>query len=143
KRARANTGDGSASGKRSVTIMSRRNGSVADNAGSVIAKFARSLRLPNKLPDPSATFPNMRREAHVAAPAKKTAHPPMRRRDEGKTVSSGGTRKIHSPIATSVSNKTTRTDKRVPVTKATRMASRSRHSTRGQIRNETPGKLKI
>ena len=32
--ARPNTGDGFASGNRSVTMMSSRNGSVADNAGS-------------------------------------------------------------------------------------------------------------
>ena len=32
--ARPNTGDGFASGNRNVTMMSRRNGNAADNAGS-------------------------------------------------------------------------------------------------------------
>src|SRR6266566_1070365 len=141
-----NTLDGFASGRRSVTMMSRRKGSVADNAGSWIAKLAGSLRAPNNFPRVVVGSPAVASSfwpAQTATSRKKMLKHPRRKSDVGKPVSSIGIRKIHPPITTNVSSKTTRIGSNVVPATAKRMANRSTQNTSGQIRNEASGKLKI
>ena len=127
-------------------MMSKRKGSVADKAGSWIAKLAGLLRAPNNFPDGIVVMPGLVgnwRLAQIAARTKKIEKAPRRRSEPGKPPSSIGIRNIHPPITTNVRNKTTKIDSKAPVATARKMAIRSTQNTRGQTTNETSAKLKI
>src|SRR6266699_2132232 len=144
--ARPKTGDGFASGSRSVTMISKRKGSVADKAGSWIAKLAGSLGEPNNFPRVVVASPAQAsscRHAQTATSRKKMAKHPRRNSEVGNPVSSIGIRQIHPPITTKVRTRTTRIGNRAPAATAKKMASRSTHNTSGQTRNETSDKLNI
>src|SRR5262245_17859961 len=70
--ARPNIDDGFASGNWSATMMSSRNGNVAESAGSWTERFAGSVMLPNKFGARVSGF-NKRRHAQLTATKKKIA----------------------------------------------------------------------
>ena len=111
---RPNTGDGFASGNCSVTMMSSRNGNVAESAGSWTERFAGSVMLPNSF---GARVPGVikRRQAQLTATKKKIAKQASMSSAVGNPVSSVGIRSSHAPIATSVSTSTAMTGSRVAV----------------------------
>src|SRR6266498_3477629 len=105
-----NTADGFASGSRSVTMMSSRNGRMAESAGTCVADFP-----------PDFT----RRAAQPDATTKKIANPARIKSAVGKPVSSLGIRQNHAPTATNVSTSTPMTGNSVAVVRARTIATRS------------------
>jgi hypothetical protein len=129
-RARPNTGDGFASGSRSVAMMSSRNGSTAEHAGRSAARF------------PGA--PGILRAGWLEGVRFEFAHEPDADGDEenrkraeqekgrGRPVRSAGILKISAPVAASVSSSTASTGSSEAVITARPMASTSTSSTNGQ-----------
>ena len=127
-KARPNTEDGFASGNRSVTMISSRNGSVAESVGSCVAKFPLGCA---------------RRAAQLVATKKKIAKPPRRQSAFGKPVSSLGIRQTNEPTATRVRTSTTTTGNKVAVAIARTIATKSTTNTNGQTSCETSVNSKI
>src|ERR1700722_20099978 len=109
--ARPKTGDGLASGKRSVAMMSRRNGRMAEHAGRIEARSAGLvMSSPRRAPDLKTSGEYLRRNQMLTA-KKNTAKAPNRKNDVGKPVSVAGILKINATVAARVSNRAMTTDK--------------------------------
>ena len=142
-RARPKTGDGFASGSRSVAMMSSRNGSTAEHAGRSAARFSgcRASSLRGMALVSKSGF-NLR-TAQTLTATKKTANAPSRKNDVGRPVSSAGILKINAPVAARVSTITASTGSSEAIITARPMASTSTSSTNGQTINESSASLKI
>ena len=140
--ARPNTGDGFASGNCSATMMSNRNGSVAESAGSWTERFAGSVILPNRF---GARVPGSikRQHAQLTATKKKIAKQASMSSAVGNPLSSVGIRSSHAPTATRVSTSTATTGNRVAVATARTIARTSIINTNGHTSSESPVSRKI
>src|SRR6185369_1792724 len=142
--AKPNTGDGSARGKRSVAIISSRNGRMAESVGNCAARFADANRsspdlLAPRLKDSGST----RRASQTPTPTKKIVNAPSRIKEVGKPVRVAGILRINAAVAPSVKTSTTTMGIRERETAARPMASKSTSSTKGQTRKDTSSNRKI